>query len=454
MAQQDDTATARLEPPISPLGPPTEPAAPDSPASAASPASPALSSDSLMNITPCTSPGDDFGVYSDSDAASHSSLQIHPSRSEELLQPPLPAARRGSASSASSAGSAGSAKSTRYTDPAYTTPGRSRSAARRDLSESTPSPMPKKRIRRKSSRADEKPARLRPGAGATAADFPAGYTLMPATGKIFRNLLILEESLREQVVQQRAIRRKYLTFLAVICAIIASILYHLFVAEYAHLSKGAARVVLQFILLALLVTLMLYHLLGEYQKTIVAPKKFLSSTNKGLRQLNVRLVRAKASVADLAIDLMRECVLHTVTGCLACLRRVGRLPRVEWFLVSCQLQCQPRVGVTDVKLVLNARVFGTDVREGWELYRSEFWAQEGVRRRQAMLASVDGARSASPPRDKRQREKRPKRRKSAGTPTRLNEANLRRHEGDELPSPRPLLLTPPPHPTIAEEALH
>lgn len=453
MSLQDDPASARLEAPHSPLGPSTEPGAPTapgSPTSTASPASPAVSSDSLMNITPCTSRGDDFGVYSDSDAASHSSLQMHSSRSEELLRPPLPAARRGSASSASSTGSA---KSTRYTDPAYTPAGRSRSAARRNLSESTPSPMPKKRIRRKSSRADERPARPRPGAGATAADFPAGYTLMPATGKIFRNLLILEESLREQVVQQRAIRRKYLTFLAVICAIIASILYHLFVAEYAHLSKGAARVVLQFILLALLVTLMLYHLLGEYQKTIVAPKKFLSSTNKGLRQLNVRLVRTKASVADQAIDLMRECVLHTVTGSLACLRRVGRLPRAEWFLVSCQLQCQPRVGVTDVKLVLNARVFGTDVREGWELYRSEFWAQEGVRRRQAMLASVDCGRSASPPRDKRQREKRQKRKKSVGTPTRLNEANLRRHEGDELPSPR-ALLTPPPHPTIAEEALH
>lgn len=216
----------------------------------------------------------------------------------------------------------------------------------------------------------------------------AGYTLAPATGRIFRNLLILEDNLRQQVVQQRNLRRKYLTFLAILCLMITSIGHHLIYGDVA----GTRRVVLQFVLLALLVTLMLYHLSGEYQKTIVLPRKFLSLTNKGLRQLNVRLVKIKTPWLDLVVDLMREVGLVGAELCLRSLHTVypltylNRALRMERFLRLWQLYCQPRVGINDVKLILNSRAFNTDVREGWEVYRSEFWAHEGVRRRASVLA--------------------------------------------------------------------
>lgn len=280
---------------------------------------------------------------------------------------------------------------------------------------------------------------------------------MPATGKIFRNLLILEESLREQVIQQRALRRKYLTFLAILCSIIASISYHLYFVEYSQSSNGTTRVVLQFTLLALLVTLMLYHLSGEYQKTIVAPKKFLLSTNKGLRQLNVRLVKIKSSLTDNITDLIREFLLFIVMGCLSSLHKVypsminNQNSKLEVFLISCKLQCQPRIGVTDVKLMLNARVFNTDVREGWELYRSEFWIQEGVRRRQAMIEFAENqpqrqAQISNLDRSKLikkdRKERRDKRKKSVSNhnglqlPSKLSlsELNLRRLNSNELSS--------------------
>ncbi|KAG7195132.1 uncharacterized protein KQ657_003653 [Scheffersomyces spartinae] len=226
--------------------------------------------------------------------------------------------------------------------------------------------------------------------------FASGYTSTPATGKIFRNLLILEENLRQQVIQQRALRRKYLTFLAILCCLITSISHVLYFNQSeATTIKGPFRVILQLILLALLVTIMLYHLSGEYQKTIVLPRKFLSSSNKGLRQLNVRLVKIKTPWSDQFVDILREMGLFISTMCLKSVHKVYPLKRnnpnskLEVFLVSCLLKCQPRLGITDVKLVLNARVFKTHVREGWDLYRNEFWIQEGVRRRKQMLAFIE-----------------------------------------------------------------
>lgn len=215
----------------------------------------------------------------------------------------------------------------------------------------------------------------------------SGYTQTPTSGKIFRNLLILEESLRQQVIQQRTLRRKYLTFLAALCSLIAGITHYLYFSE--HL--GPFRVLLQLLLLMLVVTLLLYHLSGEYQKTIVLPKKFLSSTNKGLRQLNVRLVKIKTTYVDSSADLIREFGLFlcsmALKFCHTAFPSMISNPnsKLEIWLVLAQLRCQPRFGLNDVKLVLIPRSFSTDIREGWELYRNEFWVNEGVRRRNVAL---------------------------------------------------------------------
>lgn len=282
-------------------------------------------------------------------------------------------------------------------------------------------PKAKKRLRRKS-RNSEAPSERSHRSEAPG----SGYTSTPATGKIFRNLLILEESLRQQVMQQRALRRKYLTFLAILCSLIASISHHLYFSDYL---SASVRVMLQLTLLALCVILMLYHLSGEYQKTIVLPRKFLSSTNKGLRQLNVRLVKIKTSLADSLVDLMRELGLFFCTMALRSLHTIYpskiRNPnsRLETFLVSAQLQCQPRFGLTDVKLTLLPRSFNTDIREGWELYRNEFWINEGVRRRNAMMDfmhSLDEKLKSA----RKEKSRRSKRKSSVSRPAVLSEENL------------------------------
>lgn len=303
------------------------------------------------------------------------------------------------------------------------------------------SPKPRKKVRRKSRNSEVPSERSH-----RSEHLGIGYTLTPATGKIFRNLLILEESLRQQTIQQRKLRRKYLTFLSFLCSLIAAISHHLYFNE--HL--GTSRVVLQLILLALCVTLLLYHLSGEYQKTIVLPRKFLSSTNKGLRQLNVRLVKIKNTFADSTADLTREFGLFLCTMGLKFVHTAfpwtiqNPNSKLEVWLVSAQLHCQPRFGLNDVKLVLMPRSFSTDIREGWELYRNEFWINEGMRRRKNMMAFVP---SASTPGDaekkavKKERKERRKRKYSVATPQGvLTEENL--HALGSLGSVSPDSLSP------------
>lgn len=343
-------------------------------------------SETPMEITPVQSRGRESEevLYSDSDVGSLHLLDLkhiksynsEPSSPEFVSEfdspsrPSSPKIRRGSSKD-------------RSVD--IRTPETPRTSRSRDSREGD-TPKHKKRHRRKSNLSDKSGRSRGEHVG-------SGYTLTPATGKIFRNLLLLEENLRQQVIQQRALRRKYLTFLSILCTLTTSIAHLLYFVEKAP--TGTKRVSLQFCLLALLVTLMLYHLSGEYQNTIVLPRRFLSSTNKGLRQFNIRLVKIKVPFTDSIIDLARELSLFFVNLALVFFHWLNpsmvqnKNSKLEVFLVSCQLQCQPRIGIADVKLVLNARIFNTDIREGWELYRSEFWIHEGVRRRINLMAFTE-----------------------------------------------------------------
>lgn len=306
----------------------------------------------------------------------------------------------------------------------------------RELTPRELTPKAKRRIRRKSnkSEASEKSHNY----------ISSGYTSTPGTGKVFRNLLILEESLRQQVFQQKALRRKYLTFMAILCAIITSLTHYLYIADNPQTSLSPIRVILTFILLALLVTLCLYYLSGEYQKTIVLPRKFLSSTNKGLRQLNIRLVKIKTPLVDYLADLIRELVLNTTLLLLNLLHKLdptsieNKNSKLEVLLVSIQLRCQPRTGIADVKLILNARVFNTDIREGWELYRSEFWTHEGIRRRNNFLTFITGGNEEIAHKERllkrEKRERRDRKKLNPGNPIdKLNNENLQ-HLNEKLNS--------------------
>lgn len=255
-----------------------------------------------------------------------------------------------------------------------------------------------------------------------------------ATAQIFKNMLILEESLRQQYMQQQSLRLKYSIFLVVMVIIFSYSTYvSLFHSMYVDVndinmrtevfnhndkglidvaitasikdsetaseisksdvpdfpliarltegfdlihqkkradsssdnSEGTERsgadtrdtryvltnIVHQVISIIMLMTLLLFYLTGEYTRTISIPRKFLVTTNKGIRQLNVRLVKVKVPLKERIIGFI-HLQLHN-----------------------------HRQGVDHARLVLNPRVFSTATREQWELYRNQFWGLESVRSR-------------------------------------------------------------------------
>lgn len=253
-----------------------------------------------------------------------------------------------------------------------------------------------------------------------------------ATAQIFKNLLILEESLRQQYLQQQFLRYKY-TFILLIWALmfIVSTYFTSFNSIYAsnetsistmkstinpayqistttcflettidntsycvdettesttyNVGKGNLKkavetdennendvsvrveesgyvfknIISRIVSIITGMTLLLFFVTGEYTRTISRPRKFLTAANKGIRQLNVKIVKVKVP--------WRESIFRYITR----LKYMGREGGNQHITKN---------GVDHIKLVLNPRVFSTATREQWELYRNQFWNLEEIRR--------------------------------------------------------------------------
>ena len=199
---------------------------------------------------------------------------------------------------------------------------------------------------------------------------------------IFRNLLILEDDLRQQAHKQKILRWQYTTFLSTLTGTAGFATHELYITDVP--ARGLYRIFLQFTICFILITTVLFHMSGHYKRTIVTPRRFFSSANKGLKQLNLRLVRVHSSWDEHVTDFIRVVTNEIAKLNIWILENVFRLsggnPIVR-FWVNVTIRSQPRIGAVDVKLVLNPRAFSAEVREGWEIYRDEFWAREGARRR-------------------------------------------------------------------------
>ncbi|CCK70211.1 Nem1-Spo7 phosphatase regulatory subunit SPO7 KNAG_0D04710 [Huiozyma naganishii CBS 8797] len=216
--------------------------------------------------------------------------------------------------------------------------------------------------------------------------------ISPAS-RIFRNLLILEDSLRGQARRQRALRWQYTVFLSCLAGAAGFSAYELYLQPGGSLPR-LYSLALQFMLTIIVVAVFLFNISGQYRRTIVSPRRFFASTNKALKPLHLRLVRVPRRWDDLVSDAVRLLGSYSAGLLLWVLRGRCRWVRFFW------AHAQPRVGATDVKLVLSPRAFSAEVREGWEIYRDEFWAREGARRRRGRdgagttagaTASADGS---------------------------------------------------------------
>ncbi|KAK4544551.1 hypothetical protein LTR36_004123 [Oleoguttula mirabilis] len=215
--------------------------------------------------------------------------------------------------------------------------------------------------------------------------------------QIYLNLLILESSLRLQYLSLRARLRLHLLLLAVLSAWVALFTYLLFFRPRED-GSGVGGSVYWVVETAEklgwcggVVTLCLFWGTGMYERGVRWPRKFVGTSNRGLRGFNMKIVVVKGSL------------LTELMGWVGVLDPAGlvREQRVNFQVVpkdieagaSAKEQWNHHVGrhgliEEDIapsgdalKLLLLPKPFSPDFREGWETYRMEYWDKENARRR-------------------------------------------------------------------------
>jgi len=167
------------------------------------------------------------------------------------------------------------------------------------------------------------------------------------------------------------------------------------------------------------VTTCLFWGTGMYERGVRWPRKFVGTTNRGLRGFNMKVVVVKAP------SLWGE-----VAGWLGVLDPAGwwRAPKMNFQLIPKDIEAGSTSGAATagkggtehwrshalrhglveediapsgdtLKLLLLPKPFSPDLREGWETYRMEYWERENarraelrrlVRRRQRDVAYLEG----------------------------------------------------------------
>ncbi|SMR62767.1 unnamed protein product [Zymoseptoria tritici ST99CH_3D1] len=216
--------------------------------------------------------------------------------------------------------------------------------------------------------------------------------------QIYLNLLILESSLRLQYVSLRARLRLHLLLLVTLVLWVLGFTYLLFfrpredgsgvggsvywVVESGEKLGWASGIV----------TLTLFWGTGMYERGVRWPRKFVSTTNRGLRGFNLKVVVVKGSF------------LSELAGWVAMLDQLGwfREDRVNYQIMPKDIELgggkvenwnmhAARHGLLEediapggdvLRVLLLPKPFSPDFREGWDTFRMEYWERENARRSQ------------------------------------------------------------------------
>jgi hypothetical protein len=234
---------------------------------------------------------------------------------------------------------------------------------------------------------------------------PADPTsLLPsAPPQIYLNLLILEASLRSQYLTLRA-RRRQNTFVLTLLAMWIAFFFYLLWLRPREDGKGIGGSkywlvdsLQKMCFITGIVTALLFWATGQWERGVRWPRRWTSVANRGLRGMNAKMV------------LIRGSWTHEIAGWLAFMlpfsgglwggetggssyhfvnlsqeKRVdlsGGVPRhriVEDGKEYAEEDIAP--GGDLIKLILRPKPFTPDFREGWEIYRAEYWGRENERR--------------------------------------------------------------------------
>ncbi|KAF8434680.1 Sporulation/nuclear morphology, partial [Terfezia claveryi] len=199
--------------------------------------------------------------------------------------------------------------------------------------------------------------------------------------QIYLNLLILEASLRSQYLALTLRRRKYTFFFLLLILWTSYFTHSIFIhgpSPYYYVS------LLQKLALgAGVMTLAIFWLSGLHKKTLVFPRKFVGNTNKGLRQFNIKLVSVPLTLCERIVGWL---VIFPVVKYIWPRLSQARMPTppldtaasTPSTLTSDEEPLQP--SGSHVKLVILPKGFSPDFREGWEIYRTDYWEKENERR--------------------------------------------------------------------------
>ncbi|KAJ4353469.1 Nem1-Spo7 phosphatase regulatory subunit [Didymosphaeria variabile] len=229
-------------------------------------------------------------------------------------------------------------------------------------------------------------------------------SLLPSSPpQIYLNLLILEASLRSQYLTLRA-RKRQNTFVLTLLAIWIAFFFYLLWLRPREDGKGIGGSKYWLVdsfqkmcFITGLVTALLFWATGQWERGMRWPRRWISVANRGLRGTNAKIVVIRGSWA------------HEVAGWLAFMLPFsgglwgGETGGSSYHFVNLSQEKRsdlsegfPRHRIVEdgkeyaeediapggdlIKLILLPKPFTPDFREGWEIYRAEYWGRENERR--------------------------------------------------------------------------
>ena len=223
--------------------------------------------------------------------------------------------------------------------------------------------------------------------------------------QIYLNLLILEASLRAQWLQLRARRRQHTFFLGLLGLWIGYFAWALFLKPREDGSGlgGSVYWVLEVTekvcLMGGIVTGILIWGTGQWERGMRWPRRFVWTTNRGLKGFNCKLVIVKQSRWRECLSWLSFLFSYSLfsSNSESSYRYVDQtllldsekasqsvphhaLPNIHEDDDTTGYEEDLAPGGDHVKLLLLPKPFSPQFRENWEIYRTEYWEKENERR--------------------------------------------------------------------------
>jgi hypothetical protein len=219
-------------------------------------------------------------------------------------------------------------------------------------------------------------------------------TLPSSPPQIYLNLLILEASLRSQYLHLLS-RRRLNTFFVLLLGFWNSAFFYLLFLRPREDGTGFGGSVYWVVetlekvaLMGGIVTGLLVWGTGQWERGIRWPRRWVGTTNRGLRGFNLRVVVVKRGWLS---ELMSHLAFlfpfapfnqaghsewHHIEHDTKNPRHGGDEESVTSILIEEDLT----PGGDHIKLLLQAKSFSPEFRENWEEYRADYWEKENDRR--------------------------------------------------------------------------